>query len=78
MKKNIYYLMGFLIVIVVNYLIKKYAYQDYSENLNQINLYNIIENGLRPIGFFLLFKFLFTKSYSNKNFYTIYYNSYNY
>ena len=47
--------------MIVNYIIKKYSNHDYSENLNQINLYNIIENGLRPIGIFLLINFFSRK-----------------
>jgi hypothetical protein len=54
MKKNYFYLIGFIIIMILNYLIKKYLNQDYSENLNQINFYGILEEGLRPIGIFLL------------------------
>lgn len=61
MKKNYFYLIGFIIIMVLNYLIKKYANHDYSENLNKINLYDIIENGLRPIGIFLLINFFSRK-----------------
>ena len=61
MKKNYFYLIGFIIIMIVNYIIKKYSNHDYSENLNQINLYNIIENGLRPIGIFLLINFFSRK-----------------
>ena len=61
MKKNYFYLIGFIIIMVLNYLIKKYSNHDYSENLNKINLYDIIENGLRPIGIFLLINFFSRK-----------------
>ncbi|SDY13472.1 hypothetical protein SAMN05444411_1345 [Lutibacter oricola] len=61
MKKNYFYLIGFIIIMIVNYFIKKYSNHDYSENLNQINLYDIIENGLRPIGIFLLINFFSRK-----------------
>ena len=61
MKKNYFYLVGFLIVMLINYFIQKYTNQDYSENLNQINLYDIIENGLKPIGIFLLINFFSRK-----------------
>ena len=47
--------------MILNYLIKKYLNQDYSENLNQINFYKIIEEGLRPIGIFLLINFFSRK-----------------
>ena len=47
--------------MILNYLIKKYSNHDYSENLNKINLYDIIENGLRPIGIFLLINFFSRK-----------------
>jgi hypothetical protein len=68
MKKNYFNLIGFLIVILINYFIKKYANQDYSENLNQINFYEIIENGLRPIGIFLLINFFSRKEMKIKSF----------
>jgi hypothetical protein len=61
MKKNYFYLVGFLIVMLINYFIKKFTNQDYLENLNQINFYDIIENGLRPIGIFLLINFFSRK-----------------
>lgn len=61
MKKNYFYLFGFIIIMIINYFIKKYSNHDYSENLNQINLYDIIENGLRPIGIFLLINFFSRK-----------------
>lgn len=47
--------------MLINYFIKKYTNQDYSENLNQINFYVIVENGLRPIGIFLLINFFSRK-----------------
>lgn len=47
--------------MLINYFIKKYTNQDYSENLNQINFYDIVENGLRPIGIFLLINFFSRK-----------------
>ena len=47
--------------MILNYLIKKYLNQDYSENLNQINFYEIIREGLRPIGIFLLINFFSRK-----------------
>ena len=61
MKKNYFYLIGFIIIMILNYLIKKYLNQEYSENLNQINFYDIIDNGLRPIGIFLLINFFSKK-----------------
>jgi len=68
MKKNYFNLIGFMIVILINYFIKKYANQDYSENLNQINFYDIIENGLRPIGIFLLINFFSRKEMKIQSF----------
>jgi len=68
MKKNYFNLIGFIIVILINYFIKKYANQDYSENLNQINFYEIIENGLRPIGIFLLINFFSRKDMKIQSF----------
>tara|TARA_R110001583_G_scaffold69070_1_gene195982 strand:- start:134 stop:475 length:342 start_codon:yes stop_codon:yes gene_type:complete len=47
--------------MILNYLIKKYLNQDYYENLNQINFHKIIEEGLRPIGIFLLINFFSRK-----------------
>lgn len=47
--------------MLINYFIKNYSNQDYSENPNQINFFEIIENGLRPIGFFLLTNFFYKK-----------------
>lgn len=61
MKKNYFYLIGFIIILSLNFLIKKYLNQDYSENLNQINFYKIIIEGLRPIGIFLLINFFSRK-----------------
>ena len=61
MKKNYFYLIGFIIIMILNYLIKKYLNQDYYENLNQINFHKIIEEGLRPIGIFLLINFFSRK-----------------
>jgi len=68
MKKNYFNLIGFIIVILINYFIKKYANQDYSENLNQINFYEIIENVLRPIGIFLLINFFSRKDMKIQSF----------
>lgn len=68
MKKNYFNIIGFLIVMLINYFIKKYANQDYSENLNQINFYEIIENGLRPIGIFLLVNFFSRKEMKIQSF----------
>jgi hypothetical protein len=68
MKKNYFYLIGFIIVILINYFIKKYVNQDYSENLNQINFYEIIENGLRPIGILLLINFFSRKEMKIQSF----------
>lgn len=61
MNKNYFNLIGFIIVMLINYFIKNYSNQDYSENPNQINFFEIIENGLRPIGFFLLTNFFYKK-----------------
>lgn len=61
MKKNYFYLIGFIIILILNFLIKKYLNQDYYENLNQINFYKIIIEGLRPIGIFLLINFFSRK-----------------
>jgi len=68
MKKNYFYLIGFIIIMILNYLIKKYLNQDYSQNLNQINFYDIIENGLRPIGIFLLINFFSRKEMKIQSF----------
>jgi len=68
MKKNYIYLIGFIIIMILNYLIKKYLNQDYSENLNQINFYKIIEEGLRPIGIFLLINFFSRKEMKIQSF----------
>jgi len=68
MKKNYFYLIGFIIIMILNYLIKKYLNQDYSENLNQINFYGILEEGLRPIGIFLLINFFSRKEMKIQSF----------
>jgi len=68
MKKNYFNFIGFMIVILINYLIKKYLNQDYSENLNQINFYEIIREGLRPIGIFLLINFFSRKEMKIQSF----------
>jgi len=68
MKKNYIYLIGFIIIMILNYLIKKYLNQDYSENLNQINFYKIIKEGLRPIGIFLLINFFSRKEMKIQSF----------
>jgi hypothetical protein len=68
MKKNYFYLIGFIIIMILNYLIKKYLNQDYSENLNQINFYGILEEGLRPIGIFLLINFFSRKEMNIQSF----------
>lgn len=68
MKKNYFYLIGFIIIMILNYLIKKYLNQDYTENLNQINFYEIIREGLRPIGIFLLINFFSRKEMKIKSF----------
>ena len=68
MKKNYFYLIGFIIIMILNYLIKKYLNQDYSENLNQINFYKIIKEGLRPIGIFLLINFFSRKEMKIQSF----------
>ena len=68
MKKNYFYLIGFIIIMILNYLIKKYLNQDYSENLNQINFYKIIEEGLRPIVIFLLINFFSRKEMKIQSF----------
>lgn len=68
MKKNFFYLIGFIIIMILNFLIKKYLNQNYSENLNQINFYKIIEEGLRPIGFFLLINFFSRKGMKIQSF----------
>jgi len=68
MKKNYFYLIGFIIIMILNYLIKKYLNQDYSENLNQINFYEIIREGLRPIGIFLLINFFSRKEMKIQSF----------
>ena len=68
MKKNYFYLIGFIIIIILNYLIKKYLNQDYSENLNQINFYEIIREGLRPVGIFLLINFFSKKGMKIQSF----------
>ena len=54
--------------MILNYLIKKYLNQDYSENLNQINFYKIIEEGLRPIVIFLLINFFSRKEMKIQSF----------
>jgi hypothetical protein len=54
--------------MILNYLIKKYLNQDYSENLNQINFYGILEEGLRPIGIFLLINFFSRKEMNIQSF----------
>lgn len=54
--------------MILNYLIKKYLNQDYTENLNQINFYEIIREGLRPIGIFLLINFFSRKEMKIKSF----------
>ena len=61
MKKNYFNLIGLIILLIINYIIKKYLNQDYSENLNQINFYEIIREGLRPIAIFLLINFFSRK-----------------
>jgi hypothetical protein len=68
MKKNYFYLIGFIIIMILNYLIKKYLNQYYSENLNQINFYGILEEGLRPIGIFLLINFFSRKEMNIQSF----------
>ena len=68
MKKNYIYLIGFIIIMILNYLIKKYLNQDYSENLNQINFYEILREGLRPIGIFLLINFFSRKEMKIQSF----------
>ena len=68
MKKNYIYLIGFIIIMILNYLIKKQLNQDYSENLNQINFYKIIKEGLRPIGIFLLINFFSRKEMKIQSF----------
>jgi len=68
MKKNYFYLIGFIIIMILNYLIKKYLNQDYSENLNQINFYEILREGLRPIGIFLLINFFSRKKMKIQSF----------
>ena len=54
MKKRIYYLVGLLVILIINYLIKEYFIQDSSKNLNDINVYQVLSETLRPIVIFLL------------------------
>ena len=61
MKKKYFYLIGFIITLVLNYLIKNYSNLNYTENLNQVNIFEIIRHGLEPIVIFLLINFLFKK-----------------
>ena len=61
MKEKYFYLIGFIIILVLNYLLKNYSNLDYTKNLNQINIFEIIRHGLEPIGIFLVINFLFKK-----------------
>jgi uncharacterized membrane protein len=54
--------------LIINYIIRKYLNQDYSENLNQINFYEIIREGLRPIAIFLLINFFSRKEMKIRSF----------
>jgi len=68
MKKNYFYIIGFIMIMTLNYLIKKYLNPDYPENLNEINFYEIIREGLRPIGIFLLINFFSRKEMKIQSF----------
>ena len=57
MKKRIYYLIGFLTILVINYLVKEYLIQDSTKDINYINFYEILLETLSPIAFFLLISF---------------------
>jgi len=68
MNKRYFYLIGFVIVILLNVAMRKYADPNYSDDLNQINLFKIIENALRPLGIFLLFSFFYKKGFKVSQF----------
>jgi hypothetical protein len=68
MNKRYFYLIGFVIVILLNVVMRKYADPNYSDDLNQINLFKVIENALRPVGIFLLVSFFFKKDYKVSQF----------
>lgn len=57
MKKNILYLIGFSIILILNYVIGKYFVQNDSESLNQITIFQVLKEGFRPIIIFLLLNF---------------------
>ena len=54
MRKNKFYLIGFVIVLILNFVLEKYLFQNISENLNEMNIFQIIKDGFRPIMIFLL------------------------
>lgn len=73
MKKNIYYLLGFIVIVAINYLLKGVYDAKQIEELNQIHTLSIIDNVLKPFGLFLLLKFFSTKSWKFKT-YAIFYS----
>lgn len=73
MKKNIYYLLGFIVIVAINYLLKGIYDAKQIEELNQIHFLSTIDNALKPFGLFLLLKFFSTKSWKFKT-YAIFYS----
>lgn len=61
MKNRFFYIIGFIVIIVANYVLKDYVC--YTEGMNTISVYAILLESLRPIGIFLLLNIFTQKDY---------------
>jgi hypothetical protein len=57
MKKSIFYLLGFIIVLVIDYFLKDLYDIAQVEQFNHMHALSVLDKALNPFGLFLLFKF---------------------
>ncbi|WP_299527678.1 hypothetical protein [uncultured Lutibacter sp.] len=61
MKKNYFSLIGFAVILIINYALSHYIKQDFTENLNNIDFYKILKQSLHP-PFIFLFIIFFSRN----------------